>query len=131
MAGRERTTTIGCAEKGCRETKFHLYTSQRQYKEIWDWQNEHPWKCTRHADPDKVLRPDNLTTTHVLVASKVRYSGDRYLDGLFWLPEGAERGGSGFTHGPGFNAHASDFPEGTRLIVTTRIEMPEESPDAA
>lgn len=142
---RERSTTIRCAEAGCGETKLHLYTSRRQYDEIWADQNKRPWKCSRHERPEEVLRPDNPTTTYVLVASRVRFSGyedavarrspyarrpEEFLDGLFWLPEGAGRGGSGFSFGPGFKAHASDFPEGTRLVVTTRIELPEVS-DAA
>ena len=45
----------------------------------------------------------------------------RWLPGLFWRAEGAGAG-SGFTFGPGFNAHATDFPEGTRLVVTAQIE---------
>jgi hypothetical protein len=48
----------------------------------------------------------------------------RWLDGLYWLEEGTERGGSGLLHGPGFIATATEFPEGTRLIVTAQIEMP-------
>lgn len=43
-----------------------------------------------------------------------------YLDGLFWDKR------QGFTYGPGFKAYASDFPPGTKLIVTARIELPAE-----
>ncbi|MFK5282653.1 hypothetical protein ACI3PL_24120, partial [Lacticaseibacillus paracasei] len=38
--------------------------------------------------------------------------------GMYW------DSGSEFAHGPGFKAWAADFPEGTRLIVTVRIETP-------
>jgi hypothetical protein len=51
--------------------------------------------------------------------------GDRWLPGLYWTPAGGTTG-SGFTHGDGYNAFASDFPEGTRLVVEARIE---ENPD--
>ena len=44
----------------------------------------------------------------------------RHLDGLFWDKR------QGFTYGPGFKAYASDFPPGTKLIVTARIELPSE-----
>ncbi|GAA2346568.1 hypothetical protein [Dactylosporangium salmoneum] len=146
MSRRERTTSIRCAEAGCRETKLSAYSSQREYAEIMDWQRKHPWKCTRHDRPDEVLRPDNPSTTHVLVASRVRSYGyerdlaryeaavaygsgwarkpDEFLSGLFWLPEGGTSG-SGFAFGPGFAAHADDFPEGTRLVVSTQIIAPE------
>jgi hypothetical protein len=125
---RERTKTVQCAEAGCRETTFYSYTSQREYAEITKRQAERPYKCTRHSDPDQVLRPDNTERTHVLVASRVpfksRYGdGPEWLRGLFWLEEGRDSG-SGFTFGPGFKAHASDFPEGTRLVVTAHVEMP-------
>lgn len=150
MSRRERTTTIVCAEKPCREVTFYTYSPLREYDEIEAAQAKRPWRCTRHASPDEVLRPDSLSTTVVLVASKVRSLGferekagddavvarigphgtalarkpGEFLPGLFWLPEGGAHG-SGFTHGPGFKAHANDFPEGTRLTVTTRIDMPE------
>lgn len=148
MSRRERTTTITCAEKLCREVTFYVYSSQREYAEIHAAQAKRPWKCSRHRDPEEVLHPARLSTTQTLVASRIRNSGyerdmaryeaavargsyfatkpEEFLPGLFWLTEGGAHG-SGFTHGPGFKAHADDFPEGTRLTVTTRIELPEEN----
>lgn len=128
MARRERTAVIRCAEPGCRDNARYAYSSQREYGEIMQSQQRYPYKCTRHHNPDSVLRPDNTSTTHVLVASKVFHKGPydaepAPLRGLFWLLEGSDHG-SGFVFGPGFNAHADDFPEGTRLVVTTRIELP-------
>lgn len=149
---RERTTTIHCAERPCRQVTFYTYTSLREHDEIMRAQAKRPWKCTRHDRPDELLRRDNPSTTVVLVASKVRSLGyerekaaydaavarigphgtplarkpEEFLPGLYWLPEGGAHG-SGFTHGPGFKAHADDFPEGTRLTVTTQIEIPEEA----
>lgn len=129
MSRRERTTIIGCAEAGCRESRILAYGSQREYAEICQEQKRSPWKCTRHAKPDEVLRPDNPSTTCVLVASRVPMGGrdGGFLPGLFWLVDGAGSG-SGFEFGPGFRAHAFDFPEGTRLVVTTQIVTPEVAP---
>jgi hypothetical protein len=62
---------------------------------------------------------DNPETVGVLVATDTGIQGH-----LFWFPEGGPRTGSGFQHGPGFRAFANDFPVGTRLIVTARLELP-------
>ena len=137
MARREYRNTFTCAEPGCHDTQFYVHDRRADQDAACKRQAEHPYRCTRHADPDRNLRPGNESTRRVLVASKVRAYQDprrpeqepRWLDGLYWHEEGSERGGSGFTHGPGFNAHASDFPEGTRLVVTAQIEIPQEAPD--
>lgn len=78
------------------------------------WKEVREWKCSRHRNPDRTLNADNTETRAVVVAGKSDGCGDR----LFW-------GHSGIIHGPGFVAHADDFPEGTRLVVTARIEAPE------
>lgn len=91
---------------------------------------KNPWRCYRHSKPDEVLAADNLARSTVLVAGRVRQSPTRrdpkpgYIDGLYWL-EGEVRRGGGLVSGPGFRAIANDFPPGTRLIVTARIELPE------
>jgi hypothetical protein len=160
VSRRERTTTVRCAQPACGATTFYTFTSQREYGEIHQRQQRTPWRCTRHDRPDEVLRPDQPAITKVLVASRVRNSRyerdladyeaavarrspfarkpDEFIDGMYWLPEGGGHG-SGFLFGPGFKAHATDFPEGTRLVVTARIEpepvpypaqpIPEESTD--
>ena len=122
---RERMVQQQCAEAGCRDTRFYTYTSQREYAEIMRVQQRRPYQCTRHSRPDEVLRPGNLERARVLLASKVPspVSGREWLDGLFWLAEG-ESTGSGFVFGPGFKAHADDFPDGARLVVTARVELP-------
>jgi hypothetical protein len=84
--------------------------------------------------PDLDLRPGNESARQVLVAARVRgrrspgtpkWEPAPRLPGLYWIREGAAAG-DGHVFGPGFNARASDFPEGTRLIVTAQIEMPAE-----
>jgi hypothetical protein len=79
-------------------------------------------KCVRHLD-ENVLGIGKRELSSVFVASKVRYNEERFLDGLFWIKEG-ETSGSGFIFGAGFRAFADDFPEGTRLEVTAKVEVP-------
>lgn len=128
MARREYRSTFTCAEPGCKDTQFYIHDTRREQAGAYRRQAEKPFKCIRHAEPDKNLRPGNESRTTTLTAVRVPLRGKpgEYLDGLYWCAEGAERAGSGFTFGPGFNAHASDFPEGTRLVVTAQILPPEE-----
>lgn len=133
MARRERTVTINCGHKPCGDTIFYCYSSQREYAEIMQGQKRSPYFCARHKDPAANLRPGNEAARHVLVATRLKSlrqrmwpDADPWRPGLYWVPEGG-RSGSGLIHGPGFTAYAADFPEGTRLVVTTRIEMPQEA----
>lgn len=139
MPRREYRVRVTCAaEGGCRETHTYYCETRREEDQAYERQRRNPWKCDRHNRPERYLMPGNETTRHVLVASKVQAWRDprrldepvRWLDGLFWLEEGTERSGSGLEHGPGFIAHANEFPEGTRLVVTAQIEMPALDPEA-
>ncbi len=88
------------------------------------------WLCIRHAKPNEVLSAGNPVTERVLTASvvldEVRRGELRPLSGLFWVGDGHT--GSGLLTGPGFKAFARDFPEGTRLVISARIELPD-APD--
>jgi hypothetical protein len=135
MPRREYRASFKCAEPGCRDTRFFAVSTRAEEKEIYASQHRSPYRCSRHRDKDANLRPGNEQTRRVLIASKVPAApirgfpdAPRWLDGLFWLEEGKERAGSGFSFGPGFTAYASDFPEGTRLVVTAQIEMPASCP---
>lgn len=108
--------TIRCAEPGCSATVLWGYDSKREYVELRHKANERPWRCTRHEEPEKVLRPDNPTVTGVLIS-----------EGNYWR-EKDRIGGSGFAYGPGFKAHVADFPVGTRIIVTAQVELPIDRP---
>lgn len=118
MPRQEYRSAFRCAEPDCREVQFLVHDTLRDEKAAYARQQRRPFRCSRHADPARNLRPGNESTRHVVVAT-------RLPSGLYWVPEGADTGG-GYTFGPGFNAHASDFPEGTRLVVTAQIEMPEQ-----
>ncbi|MDX2649286.1 hypothetical protein PV341_38125 [Streptomyces sp. PA03-1a] len=65
--------------------------------------------------------------TVVEVAERHREVGGRQvLVGRFWGPPGTI-GAQGIAVGTGFQALADDFPPGTRMVVTARIELPEQS----
>ena len=132
MSRREYPVRLVCAEGGCGENITYICESRAEEAGCRRRNAGRPWKCRRHNKPDEYLKPGNESTRCVLVASRVDYApnprqpGERkFLDGLYWLPEGAERAGSGLTSGPGFTADAKEFPAGTRLIVTAQIELPE------
>lgn len=155
MASRRQTVRVNCATEGCREVAWYEYETKTEAREAFQRRQEHPYRCYRHSKPDEVLSADNPKTEVVLIASRVRShgyerdvaqyealkaGGERYLgrppeefiDGLYWLENGGGHG-SGLTHGDGYRAIARDFPEGTRLIVSARIEYPstsEETPGA-
>jgi len=122
---RRRTITRTCAVTGCREASFTEYTARR---DIADLPAE--WKCYRHSKPNEVLSADN-PETHTVLALHAHYTEGYYRDdpprliGHFWGPEDAEKGSNFIVSGPGFRAIASDYPPGTRLIITARVELPE------
>ncbi|MBW5285984.1 hypothetical protein [Burkholderia gladioli] len=71
------------------------------------------WKCTRHVDLDRVLSEENRETRFEVVSSQHEH-------GVFF-------GHWSTVSGPGFLAYAADLPPGTKLIVTARIELPEQA----
>lgn len=152
MARREYYSRYPCAEPGCGERANFVHELRRDQIESDKFYAKNPWRCTRHTSPADVLASDNLSRSRVLVASKVRngsYAREvanyerlmagpssawapypprkpdperEFLPGLFWMGEGYS---SGRISGPGFKAWADDFPEGTRLTITARIEVPD------
>jgi len=92
--------------------------------------------ATRHTNPKEQHHgPANLERTGVLIATTLHTKPDRWTGkteplGRYWIPEGATTG-SNLATGPGYRAHANDVPEGTRLVITARIELPEEQQEAA
>jgi hypothetical protein len=131
VTARVYTTRLYCAEPGCRETGFSESSTRREEAETLEWYRKHPYRCYRHSAPDEVLSVTNLETIAVLTAQEHRYTDrrgqERVSPGLYWgiSPEKATNGS---VSGPGFRAICNDFPAGTRLIVTARIELPD-TPD--
>lgn len=114
MSRREYTTYLICAEPGCGERTISVADTRRERQQDDARYARNPWRCWRHRKPDEVLSATNTDSTTVLVAQE-RGAG------ITWA--GAS---SGYVHGPGFQAEADDFPPGTRLIITARIELPTE-----
>lgn len=119
MARNRPTHRVTCAEHGCREGAFYEYDRVSDMRDHLRRLAKNPWKCTRHTNPGGVLSPDNLEVSTTVTATP---GTGNIADRLFWSD--GDRIGSGFTFGPGFKAFASDFPEGTRLTVTARVELP-------
>ena len=118
MARREYSIRYNCAETGCSERYRTVADTRALERDIRVRYAKHPWRCTRHTYPDEVLSASNTTRTTVLTAQRLERYPD--LPDLFWGES------SGFSFGPGFKAYAKDFPPGTKLIVTARIELPED-----
>lgn len=125
MPRREYRSTVRCAAEGCRETTFYIYDTRRDEAEGIALRNKWPWKCYRHSKPEEVLGEHNRVSEVVL--TRTRRPGDLWVNEAFWLSDGDRW--NGLSSGPGFRAFAKDFPLGTRLVVTARIEYPE-VPDA-
>lgn len=118
MSRRRWPLRAPCRHPGCGERSNFEFDSKR---DLDGYIKHHPqWACVRHTDAEEVLSAGNRQRTAVLVATDVGIQG-----WLFWVPEGQTRGGSGFSFGPGYKAFAQDFPAGTRLIITARVELPE------
>lgn len=126
MAGRRRTYSRPCTTPGCRQTSNIEYTVRADLEGV-----SKTWTCRHHSRPNETLSPTNRETTAVLTLHPSYVNSDwrdepPRLVGYFWGPEDAEKGHHGIVSGPGFWAEAKNFPPGTRLTVTTRIELPEE-----
>lgn len=101
-----------CGENGCKEFADFEAKSRRDYDDLYRRNGEGKWKCLRHQRPTEVISRENPVIIRDLVNEVKSY-------GSFW------NGGNGFTHGPGFQAYADDFPEGTILRVTAELILPD------
>jgi hypothetical protein len=119
VSRRARTLSIPCHHPGCTEHARFEYDNQRDAARI---DRDHAtWKCVRHAAGMANLAADNPTRTCVMVVIVFPHMPQH----RFFRAEGApSTSGSGFVYGPGFQAHAEDFPVGTRLTVTASVELP-------
>ncbi|MFD4444864.1 hypothetical protein ACFWPK_34325 [Nocardia sp. NPDC058519] len=133
MSRREYVSRFPCAEPGCPEKSYTVAGTQRERADDYKAQRLRPWRCYRHTRPDEVLAADNLERTATMTAGRSQYAPNwrrpdemEYLSGQYWLGDSETSVGSGILHGPGFKAIAGDFPIGTKLIVTARIELPSE-----
>jgi hypothetical protein len=100
-----------CAHVGCVDFQIYIYATQREARESNS--RGHPWYCSRHTNPESILSVANPIRETVMASVATEGCGGH----LFWDH-------FGFASGPGFKVWADDFPEGTKLIVTARIEPP-------
>jgi hypothetical protein len=126
VTGRRRTYARRCSHTGCPEISTIEYTARRDLEGV-----SKTWTCRHHSKPNEILSPTNRETEAVLTLhpsyiNSYREGEPPRLVGHFWGPEDAEKGSHGIVSGPGFWAEAKNFPPGTRLIVTARIELPDE-----
>lgn len=121
MPRREHLSNWPCGEPSCKERGLYRYDTKRELQEAAARYAKEPWRCSRHTQADEVLTFAQPRREVTMVASKVGS-----LPGLFWREDGGKgRAGSGFRFGPGFKAWATDFPEGTQLIVTAEVVLPD------
>lgn len=114
---REHILRIQCKHTGCKEWSFYSYSTLRDYREAVKRGAGSNWKCVRHSD-DRLLTPEKLTSTRTLISGKSKNYPE--LTELFWSD------GGGFAHGSSWKAFAKDFPEGTQIIETVQVILPNE-----
>lgn len=124
MARRGGTARFRCTEPDCTEVAFYEYTSNADYGRLSREQKARPWQCSRHRNPEQLITPDQRVRTVVLIADKSKRFPDPTT--LFWRRDGDADVGSGFLFGPGFKAHADDFPEGSRITITITADVASE-----
>ncbi|MFL1904797.1 hypothetical protein ACJWDR_37690 [Streptomyces tauricus] len=122
---RRRTHRQTCTRTGCRAYRDIEYTARREVADV-----KPDWVCRKHDKPNEYLGADNREQTTVLELHpryRTDMHGQQVLLGHFWGPEGApDKAHHGIVSGPGFWADAKNFPPGARLIVTARIELPDQ-----
>lgn len=128
MSQRKYRSRFECAQPGCLEVETYTHDFRRDEESMRDLRRQIPFRCVRHKNPERYMKPGNEATRRVLVATaSIEPLPGRKLH-LSWRAEG-ESSGSSIASGPGFYADANEFPEGTRLVVETRVEMPAERAD--
>jgi hypothetical protein len=119
MARREHILRKNCVHEACKEVGVWSY--ERQKDLVASFENRNEYRCVRHSRPNEVLGDGQTTIESV----RVSYRGP--ADRLYWGVPPDFKNGSGFIYGPGFKAFAQDFPEGTRLIISVRVETPNDN----
>lgn len=112
---REYYHNVKCSFPGCGEWGHYRAYTRREYMDICKCYST--WTCVRHSRPNEVLSASNSVVKKVEIIVALQH-------GKFWAAEDTLKAGSGLQYGPGFKAFADDFPVGTKLIVTARIEIP-------
>lgn len=122
---KQYSRTLKCSHEGCGDVEYYTFNTQREladhYKRI------STYTCVRHKNPLSVLGINNLTTSTKLVC-KIKLMDDGNPLGKFWQEEvdfGTNKVSSAFQYGNGYKAYANDFPEGTEIVVTASVSLPD------
>ena len=114
MGRRRYTRRMQCEDPGCSEIRLAEFSTRREERD--DYQQCKTWLCIRHRAPHKVLCLTNRKrVTEIEALPSKSYPN---LDGLFWRGDCMS---SRFVSGVGWQAHANDFPKGTRIHVTVEV----------
>jgi hypothetical protein len=117
---------IKCSDSECHEYSNYAYDTRKEYTE--GVKRNKTWTCVRHMNPNSVLSKTNTNTSETLVCIRKQFSENSF--GQFWQllkDVGTEKLQSGFQYGNGYKAWADEFPEGTKLVVTSEIILPDEN----
>lgn len=123
MPKRQYRSRFNCAEPGCREVETYTHDFRRDEESMRELRRQIPFRCVRHKNPERYMKPGNEATRHVLVATARIEPLPGHKPHLSWVPEDGSSGSS-LASGPGFYADANEFPEGSRLVIETHVEMP-------
>lgn len=110
----KRTTSEQCHHEGCKEWGRFEYDTVKECRDTYDYRQK--WKCLRHSETEEWLTPNGHDRVKVLTCVK---EGEHF----YW--HDGKRLSSGFAHGNGYRAYASEFPAGTTLTITAHIALPE------
>lgn len=105
-----------CKHEGCNEVAHYRWDTRREMEESRIPNSD--FYCIRHTKPESILSITNQEITREVVSFRGEGSISNHL---FW--DGDLK--SGFIHGDGFKAFAEDFPEGTKIIMTYKLVLPE------
>jgi hypothetical protein len=106
----KRFVSLRCDHDECTTSGSYVVDTKREEVDL----RRRGYLCSRHRRTDEVISLKYPRKTTTLVCVEEPY-------GRFWRTPGADSGGNGFAHGPGFKAWASDFEPGSRLIVTAVV----------
>ncbi|TCL70596.1 hypothetical protein [Rhizobium sp. BK251] len=115
MSRRPSIARFKCGHPGCEEYARYEADNRQHYIDLDRRYGNGQYRCVRHSQPDSVLSLDNIKIVDEMTVFEQPH-------GLYW---GKESASSGFAHGPGFKAFATDFPPGTRLRVTAEVILPD------
>ena len=122
---RQYTRNMKCSHEGCEECGYYAFSTKRELAD--HYKRVSKWLCVRHTNPSSVLGLDNLSTSTKLIC-KVKLMDDGKPLGKFWQEErdfGTDRVSSRFQYGNGYKAYANDFPEGTEIVITASVSLPD------